>query len=314
MPVIGDVGEDALIALLSPRLPTTTSALLGPGDDAAVLSLKGDLVVSSDVLVQDRHFRREWSTAADVGYRAVMQNLADIDAMGAVPVALQVTLAAPPFTDLEWVLDFADGLREACEPLGVGVTGGDISGSREICVSITALGETRGRTPVLRSGARVGDVVAVSGPLGAAMAGYHQLENGLRIDAESIDLFLRPQPRIGAGVEACDARATAMMDISDGLVTDLARMALASGVGIDIESARVPIHPSVERVAGQVVASPLDWALTGGEDHHLLATFPPHAELPGGWVPIGLVTTGHEGLLVDGTAPTRWGWDHFPRA
>jgi thiamine-monophosphate kinase len=314
MPLIGDVGEDALIALFSPRLPTTTSALLGPGDDAAVLSLQGDLVVSSDVLVQDRHFRREWSTAADVGYRAAMQNLADIDAMGAVPVALQVTLAAPPSTDVEWVLDFADGLREACEPLGVGVIGGDISGSREICVSVTALGETRGRTPVLRSGARVGDVVAVSGPLGAAMAGYHQLENGLRIDTESIDLFLRPQPRIGAGVEACDARATAMMDISDGLVTDLARLSLASGIGIAVESARVPIHPSAARVAGQVVASPLDWALTGGEDHHLLATFPAHAELPGGWVPIGLVTRGHEGLEVDGKAPTRWGWDHFPRA
>jgi thiamine-monophosphate kinase len=314
MSLIGDVGEDALIALLSPRLPITTSALLGPGDDAAVLSLNGDLVVSSDVLVQDRHFRREWSTAADVGYRAAMQNLADIDAMGAVPVALQVTLAAPPSTEVEWVLDFADGLREACEPLGVGVIGGDISGSREICVSITALGETRGRTPVLRSGARINDVVAVSGPLGAAMAGFHQLENGLRVDEESIDLFLRPKPRIGAGAEACDARATAMMDISDGLVTDLARLALASGVGINIESARVPIHASVARVAGQVVASAVDWALTGGEDHHLLATFPAQAELPVGWVPIGLVTRGHEGLEVDGKVPTRWGWDHFPHA
>lgn len=157
-------------------------------------------------------------------------------------------------------------------------------------------------------------MVAVSGPLGAAMAGYHQLENGLRIDAESIDLFLRPQPRIGAGVEACDARATAMMDISDGLVTDLARLALASGVGVAIESARVPIHPSVGRVAGQVVANPVDWALTGGEDHHLVATFSARAELPAGWAVIGVVTRGREGLEVDGKAPTLWGWDHFPRA
>ena len=313
MPLIGDIGEDALIALFTPRLPTTSAALVGPGDDAAVLHLEGDLVVSSDVLVQDRHFRREWSTAGDVGYRAAMQNLADIDAMGAVPIALQVTLAAPPSTDVEWVLDFADGLREACEPYDVGVVGGDVSGSREISVSVTAMGDTRGRVPVKRSGARATNVVAVSGPLGASMAGYHQLENGLRLDTESIDLFLRPEPRIGAGVEACDARATAMMDISDGLVTDLARMARASGIGIAIETVRIPIHPSAKRVAGHVVGNPLEWALTGGEDHHLVATFPQRAGVPSGWVPIGLVTRAHEGLRVDGRVPSRWGWDHFAR-
>ncbi len=314
MPLIGDVGEDALIALFTPRLPTTSAALLGPGDDAAVLKLEGDLVVSSDVLVENRHFRREWSTAADVGFRAAMQNLADIDAMGAVPVALQVTLAAPPRTDVEWVLDFADGLREACEPYGVGVVGGDLSGSNEITVSVTAMGDTRHRNPVRRSGARVNNVVAVSGPLGAAMAGYHQLENGLSIDAESIDLFIRPRPRIGAGIEAADGRATAMMDISDGLVTDLDRIARASGIGISVEAARVPVHRSVRRVAGQVVGNAVEWALTGGEDHHLVATFPPRVDLPRGWVEIGLVTRDHEGVQVDGKTPSRWGWDHFVRA
>ncbi len=313
MPLIGDVGEDALIALFTPRLPTTTSALLGPGDDAAVLSLRGDLVVSSDVLVQDRHFRREWSTAGDVGYRAAMQNLADIDAMGAVPIALQVTLAAPPSTDVEWVLDFADGLREACQPFDVGVVGGDLAGASEISVSVTAMGDTRGREPVRRSGARVNNIIAVSGSLGAAMAGYHQLDNGISVDPESIDLFLRPQPRIGAGVEASDARATAMMDISDGLVTDLARMARASGLGLAVEAARVPVHPSVARVAGHVVGNPVEWALTGGEDHHLVATFPARAELPDGWVPIGIVTREHEGVRVDGKIPSAWGWDHFVR-
>ncbi len=311
MSFIGDVGEDALIALFTPRLPTTSAALVGPGDDAAVLALQGDLVVSSDVLVQDRHFRREWSTAADVGFRAAMQNLADIDAMGAVPIALQVTLAAPARTEVQWVLDFADGLREACEPYDVGVVGGDLSGGSEITVSVTAMGDTRGRRPVLRSGARVNNVVAVSAPLGAAMAGYHQLENGLTLDSESIDLFLRPRPRIGAGIEALEARATAMMDISDGLVTDLARLARASGVGIAIEESRVPVHPSVRRVAGRIVGNASDWALTGGEDHHLVATFPASAELPRTWVPIGLVTRAHEGVRVDGKEPSRWGWDHF---
>ncbi len=313
MSQIGDLGEDALIAGFTPRLPTTPAALVGPGDDAAVLSLDGDLVVSSDVLVQDRHFKREWSTAVDVGFRAAMQNLADIDAMGAFPVALQVTIAAPSTTDVSWILDFADGMREACEPLHVGVVGGDLSGASEICVSVTAIGETRGRVPVRRGGSRHGDIIAVSAPLGAAMAGYHQLENMLDYDQEAIDLFLRPRPVIGAGIAAAEAGATAMMDISDGLVTDLARMAKASGLGMSVDSSLVPIHRAAAAVATAVVANPVEWAITGGEDHHLIATFPPKADLPKPWVAIGTVTREHQGVLVDGQVPARWGWDHFAR-
>jgi thiamine-monophosphate kinase len=313
VPQIGDLGEDALIERFSPRLPTTPSAILGPGDDAAVISLDGDLVVSSDVLVQDRHFRREWSTAADVGFRAAMQNLADIDAMGAVPIALQITLAAPPTTEVEWVLEFADGLREACEPYGVGVAGGDISGSRDITISVTIIGDAKGRRPVRRSGARPGDIIAVSAPLGASMAGFHQLENMLDVNQEAIDLFLRPRPRIGAGIEAADAGATSMMDISDGLVTDLARMARASGLGMAIDSHQVPVHPAAAAVAAIVVANATEWALTGGEDHHLVATFPAKATPPEGWIVVGAVTRERQGVLVDGAVPARWGWDHFAR-
>lgn len=313
MPRIGDMGEDAIIEQLFPHLPTSPHAVLGPGDDAAVLHLEGDVVVSSDVLVQDRHFRREWSTAGDVGFRAAMQNLADIDAMGAVPIALQVTLAAPASTELEWCLDFADGLREACEPFGVGVVGGDLSGARDITVSITVIGDMRGRAPMRRSGARHGDVIAVSAPLGASMAGFHQLENMLDINHEAIDLFLRPRPRIGSGVIASEAGATAMMDISDGLVTDLARMARASEIGMSVDSALVPIHRSVADVAGAIVGNATEWALTGGEDHHLVATFPKADDVPLGWVVIGAVTRDHTGVLVDGEVPARWGWDHFAR-
>jgi thiamine-monophosphate kinase len=314
VPHIGDLGEDALVGRVIPRLPGCERAILGAGDDAAVLSLDGDAVVSSDVLVQDRHFRREWSTAADVGYRAAMQNLADIDAMGAVPIALQVTIAAPETTELEWLLDFADGMREACERHDVGVVGGDLSGAREITVSVTAIGEMRGRRPVTRSGARSGDVVAVSGPLGAAVAGYHELENMLDVNQQAIDLFLRPQPRIGAGIVASEAGATAMMDVSDGLVTDLARIALASEVGVAIEARLVPVHRAATAVADAVVGNAIEWALTGGEDHHLVATFPKADAVPSDWTRIGVVTLDHSGVLVDGQAPTRWGWDHFARA
>jgi thiamine-monophosphate kinase len=153
----------------------------------------------------------------------------------------------------------------------------------------------------------------VSAPLGASMAGYHQLENMLDYDQEAIDLFLRPRPNIGAGVVAADAGATSMMDISDGLVTDLARMAVASGLGMSVDSTLVPVHHSVKAVASALVVNPVEWALTGGEDHHLVATFPPQIEIPKPWVVIGKVTKAHQGVLVDGQVPARWGWDHFAR-
>ena len=311
MTTIGEIGEDALIALFAPRLPDTDAALLGPGDDAAVVSVDGDLVVSSDVLIEGRHFRTEWSTAADVGWRAAMQNIVDIDAMGAVPTALQVTLAAPGDLDVDWVLGFADGMREACEPHGVGVVGGDLSGASEIAISVTALGETHGVDPVTRADAVVGDVVAVSGPLGAAAAGLAQLDAGVRVDEDTITLFLRPFPRIGAGLEAALRGATALMDISDGLIRDATRMARASEVGLAIDSASVPRHLGVAPVAHALGLDPLALALTGGEDHHLLACFPRESAVPSGWTIIGAVIDDHDGVRVDGSVPTVFGWDHF---
>lgn len=310
MTTIGDLGEDALIALFAPRLPSTDAELLGPGDDAAVLSVDGDLVVSSDVLVEGRHFRTDWSTGEDVGWRAAVQNLADIDAMGAVPTALQVTLAAPRTTEVSWVLAFADGLRLACEPHGVGVVGGDLSGASEIHVGVTAIGETHGLDVVTRADAVAGDVLAVSAPLGAAAAGLALLSAGLD-DGEAVALFRRPRPFIGAGLEAALRGATAMMDISDGLVRDAGRIARASDVGIAITSSLVPVHLAAVTAAARLAVDPLAWALTGGEDHHILATFPSSAAVPAGWSVIGETTAMHQGVLVDGEEPAVRGWDHF---
>lgn len=311
MTTIGEMGEDALIDLFAPRLPSTDAALLGPGDDAAVLSVDGDLVVSSDMLIEGRHFRREWSTAADVGWRAAVQNIADIDAMGAVATALQVTLAAPPDTDVDWVLGFADGLREACEPHGVGVVGGDLSAATEIAISVTAIGETHGVDPVTRADAIAGDLVAVSAPLGAAAAGLALLSAGRGEGLEAIGLFLRPRPLIGAGLEAALRGATAMMDISDGLLRDAGRIARASTVGLAIDSAAVPVHPAATEAGRVLDSDPLAWALTGGEDHSLLATFPAGAFLPDGWSQIGVVTDNFQGVRLDGGIPESLGWDHF---
>ncbi len=313
MPVttIGELGEDALLALFTPRLPTSDATILGPGDDAAILSVDGYLVVSSDVLIEGRHFRTDWSTAADVGWRAAMQNLVDIDAMGAVPTALQVTLAAPASLDADWVLGFADGLREACEPHGVGVVGGDLSGASEIAISVTALGETHGLDPVTRADAAPGDIVAVSGPLGAAAAGLALLTADVGLHLDAVDLFRRPQPVIGAGLEAALRGATAMMDVSDGLLRDAARIARASDVGIAIESSAVPVHPAAVEAAAELGVEPLAWAMTGGEDHCLLATFPRGSLLPDGWVVVGAVVVGYQGIRVDGAVPDSLGWDHF---
>ena len=311
MTTIGELGEDALIAAFAPRLPTTDVELLGPGDDAAVLSVDGNLVVSSDVLVEGRHFRRDWSTGEDVGWRAAVQNLADIDAMGAVPTALQVTLAAPPETPVGWVLAFADGLRLACEPHGVGVVGGDLSGSNEIHVGVTAIGETHGIDVVTRADAVAGDVLAVSAPLGAAAAGYALLAASMDDGGEAVALFRRPRPFIGAGLEAALRGATAMMDISDGLIRDAGRIARASEVGIEINSQAVPIHLAAVAAARTLGIDALPFALTGGEDHHILATFPTTGAVPTGWTVIGGTTALHEGVRVDGEVPRAQGWDHF---
>jgi len=308
---IGEMGEDALIDLFASRLPDTDAALLGPGDDAAVLSVDGDLVVSSDVLIENRHFRREWSTAVDVGWRAAVQNIVDIDAMGAVPTALQVTLAAPSDTDVEWVLGFADGLREACEPHGVGVVGGDLSGASEIAISVTAIGETHGVDPVTRADAAPGDLVAVSAPLGAAAAGFALLTADRGEGLEAIGLFLRPRPLIGAGLEAALRGATAMMDVSDGLLRDAGRIARASDLGIAIDSTSVPVHPAAAEAARVLGVDALAWALTGGEDHCLLATFPAGAFLPDGWTQVGAAVSDYQGVRVDGIIPEALGWDHF---
>ena len=305
------MGEDALIALFAPRLPVSDSEILGPGDDAAVIAIDGHLVVSSDVLIEGRHFRRDWSSAADVGWRAAVQNLADIDAMGAVPIALQVTLAAPPSTDVEWVLGFADGLREACEPHGVGVVGGDLSGASEIAISVTAIGETHGVEPVTRADAQPGDVLAVSGALGAAAAGLAQLMGGVRVVEDAVSLFLRPRPRIGVGMEAALSGASAMLDISDGLLRDASRLARSSEVVLEIDGGLVPVHRAAAATAVELGADPAIWALTGGEDHHLLASFRDRDRMPDGWTVIGRVRSGDAQVLVDGEEPIALGWDHF---
>lgn len=313
---LGGIGEIATLARIFPRLPQAAAQLLGPGDDAAVIAAPdGRFVVTTDMMIHGPDFRLAWSTPRDLGWKAAASNLSDVAAMGAVPTALVVAIAAPAHSPVALLEGIADGLREACAALwpGCGVVGGDLSVSSTLTIAVTAFGDLEGRDPVLRSGARDGDVLAVSGALGRAGAGLQLLfERGVdgrgepdaaaasSVRAENPDLVgaqLAPAPPIADGRAAALAGATAMLDLSDGLAIDARRLAGASGVRLDIASAALGDDPRL--------------ALGGGEDHALLATFPPETPLPGGFRAIGTVQAG-DGLAVDGVPFLESvGWDPY---
>ena len=237
---IADLGEFGLIAAIAARLPPAGPAVIGVGDDAAVLAAPaGRPVATMDLLVEGRHFRRDWSPPADVGGKAAARNLADVAAMGAVPVALLVGLAAPGDLPVAWAEALVDGIAAESARAGAAVLGGDVSGADTIMIAITALGELAGRAPVTRAGARPGDVLAVAGLLGHSAAGLALLTAGLAEPASLVAAHRRPRPVYEAGPEAADLGATAMIDVSDGLVADLGHVAQASGAGINIDTARL---------------------------------------------------------------------------
>lgn len=323
-PTLADVGEEGLLARLFPLLPDASSAVIGPGDDAAVVAAPDGLVVATtDVLVQDRDFRLDWSSGEDVGVKAAAQNLADVAAMGAVPTALLVSLVAPPDTPVSWALGLARGLALGCEGTGAGVVGGDLSSGSQLVVCVTAFGDLQGREPVLRSGARVGDVVAVAGELGRSAAGLALLRAGRDdLDPALVTAHRRPSPPLAAGPAAARAGATALLDVSDGLLRDLDRIAAASGVSVDLDGDEGPLahrRQALEAVADELgggASLAWEWVLTGGEDHALVACFPSGTDLPQGYEVIGTVLprlVGRPLVEVDGNGRPEGtgGWDHF---
>jgi thiamine-monophosphate kinase len=310
---VGEVGEFGLIDQLVGRLPAGAGVLLGSGDDAAVVAAPDSrTVASTDLLVEGRHFRRDWSEPYDVGRKAAAQNLADLAAMGAVPTALLVGLAAPGSLPVDWVLSLADGLREECETVGASVVGGDVARSETLTLAVTAIGSLEGREPVTRSGARPGDVVAVVGRLGWAAAGLAVLSRGFRSPRVLVEAHRRPSPPYGQGPLAAKLGATAMIDVSDGLVQDLGHIASRSGVLIDIASGVFEVPEVFQDTARALTADPLTWLLAGGDDHALAATFPSGVDLPEGWLVVGRVAEGEGVVLVDG-APYDGpgGWQAF---
>ncbi|BCJ42512.1 thiamine-monophosphate kinase [Actinoplanes ianthinogenes] len=294
------------------RLDTGSATLLGPGDDAAVVrAADGRVVASTDVLVEGRHFRRDWCGPADVGHRAAAANLADIAAMGATPTALLVAFCLPANLDIAWAEGLADGLTAEAALCGAAVVGGDMSSSPTLTVSVTALGDLGGREPVRRGGAQPGDLLALSGRVGYAAAGYTILSRGFRTPKILVEAYRRPVVRYAAGPEAARLGATSMIDVSDGLLQDVGHLATASLVGIDIRSDAFEVPDQMRDAATALGVDPYQWLLAGGEDHPLAATFPAGTPLPEGWTVIGSVHDG-AGVTVDRKPWTgAVGWDHF---
>lgn len=333
--IVSGLSESDLLARIFPRLALDSrhvaATLLGPGDDAAIVAAPdGRTLISIDTQVQDQDFRLQWpngyrTTGFDVGWKAAAQNLSDINAMGATATSMVVSLTLPPETPVGWVEDLADGLTAGIRELGAvdcSVAGGDLGRGREISVSVAVPGTLAGGDAVLRSGARRGDVLALAGTAGRAAAGLALLESDRDVHSISpeqrvlLDVQCRPLPPLSPGPTDRLAGATAMLDVSDGLLRDGARLASASGVVLDLDPQELKRLAECLAPASDILGTdPLAWVLGGGEDHGLLATFPPDMQLPPGFTAIGSVQAPGDnespGIKIAGHAADTGGWDHF---
>jgi len=316
-----DLTEEALLEAIRRVLSGAgTEVRVGVGDDAAVLApTGGELVVTTDVLVEGVHFVRRAMGARDVGHEAIVVNVSDIAAMGASPRAAVCALVLPPDVEAAWVMELFGGMREACDEYALWLVGGDLSRGRDVSIAVTVTGEVAPGKAVLRSGARPGDRVVVTGELGGSAAGLRLSGSTTTPNEQQVALVrrhVRPTARVGEGGVLASNGASAMMDVSDGLAIDLSRLARASHVGAKVVVGDVPV----------AAGATLEEALGGGEDYELLATLPGDAAVAAArselleafGVPlteIGRIVDG-EGLTAidpDGTErrlePS--GWDHF---
>lgn len=322
MSTVAAAGESGVLAAILGVLgeyENTQGVRIGPGDDSAVLGVNGDLVITTDAMVEGPDFTLAWSSGFELGWKLAASNLSDLAAMGAWPRALTVTVLAPPQTTVTFLEDVARGLAEACAVLapGTSVVGGDLSRSHGLGFSVTAVGEMRHTAPVTRSGAKAGDVVAYAGDLGLAGAGLRLLHAAVipssaeatqrlaelwQEHPEELAAHLAPSPPLSLGPVAAAAGATAMMDVSDSLSLDASRLGRASGVTLNL---------SEQALREKSPAVTLDDILFGGEDHGLLATFPPGSKIPEGFTAIGDVQARSAEVMLDLVALVPRGWDPF---
>lgn len=330
---LSELGESHIVSRMLTRNPEPAHVIVGPGDDAAVTAPEGRLVSTADMLVENEDFTRDWLDWELLGRKAAAQNLADVCAMGAVPHGLLVSLAVPDDTDIADLEALYSGLFDEAERAGaalectVPIIGGDLSSSKLIVIAITALGTVPEGSAILRSGAQPGDSLYLAGTVGRAAAGLDLLFAGLRRETAGpelrplIETQLAPRPDYGA---LRVIGASALIDVSDGLSLDLARVATASGVGIELDRALLadlidPLLPAAEfvldaRAANGTAATAedlaLSWVLDGGEDHGFAASAPSRQSPGVGWRRIGRVRTGHD-VSLDGTPVPASGFSHF---
>ncbi|MBY4210738.1 thiamine-phosphate kinase [Rhodococcus fascians] len=320
-PTVAQIGEFDVIARAVADRVQPTSTIVGPGDDAAVVSASdGRVAATTDMLVHGRHFRLDWSTPVEIGRKAIAQNGADIAAMGGQCSAFLVALGCPADTPVSVTDGLNEGMWREASAAGSAIVGGDVVQSDQLVISITALGDLQGRAPVLRSGAQIGDVIAFAGRLGWSAAGLALLLAGDDRSGHDavLDAHRVPAPPYRAGIEAAEAGATSLTDVSDGLSADLGHIADASGVSMVLEPERLPIADEVRSAAELLGVDPLEWVLTGGEDHALVGTFPGLATVPTGWIVIGRVEPASNatdgGVTVTGHHRVgRSGWSSFDR-
>jgi thiamine-monophosphate kinase len=311
------MNEFEIISRISGELPQAPPEVLVPiGDDCAVLRL-GDLtwVAASDMLVSGHHFKG-WAKPEDVGYKAVAVNVSDVAAMGGTPRFVLASGGAP---DPETTRRCMQGVLEACEVFGVYPLGGDTTSAGALTVDVAILGELEAQ-PVLRSGARPGDLLAVTGELGASAAGLLALENGVHGPERLVERHLRPTPRVVTGRAAARLGVGAMIDLSDGLASDARRVCERSGVGCRVDLGLLPVAEDARELVQSLGRDPEILAATGGEDYELLISVPEavlEALAEGAGVPvttIGEVTDGAGVVLLRGGEAVEGlsGWDHFP--
>ena len=315
-PTLAEVGEHAAINVIIAHAPSSRN-----GDDAAVLghaAPNSRTVVTTDLLVENRHFSLDWSTPAEIGRKAITQNFADVEAMGARPVAALLGLSVPSYTRLGFVSDLARGIAQRVGDYGAELVGGDITDGEAIVISVTAIGQLGGSIPALTlNAARPGQILIASGEIGASAAGLALLQ---RFGRHGVPKEFMPLVQShcatkippGRGFVARTAGVTAMTDNSDGLIHDLQTMARRSGVTIDVRSESITPTPLMRKAAELLAADPWEWVLSGGEDHTLVATT--NGAPPVGFRRIGMIYKQHRHQLVtvDHKTPDySAGWNSF---
>ena len=305
--------EAGLIARLRDLFHTSfqTQVQVGIGDDAAVIkSSDNKLVATVDMAVEDIHFNKKWSTPFQIGAKLTTANLADIFAMGAIPKYLLVAAGISELNNSETVTELAKGIRSVADKFEVTVIGGDLSKSEKMTLSITALGELSDQ-PILRSGARVGDLIYLSSLTGLSAAGLAILNRELDRPRYVVEAHLNPKL---VAPDKLIKVATSMCDVSDGLATDAAHLSYASNVNFNLSKdliSQAADFKDLAELAKELGEDVFDWILTGGEDHFFLATVGKENESNELGIQIGSVGKGEGKLLLDGVEIKKTGYQHF---